>query len=103
MRQAHGRLAQPVPCCRRRLCSCSTVAPGSAFCDSPSLSQPALRLHTTPSTTPAAPAGSLSFVDLKAGGVVKRAVVTLTVDGYSAPISAGNFVANVLDGLYNNR
>lgn len=34
---------------------------------------------------------------------MKRAVVTLTVDGYSAPISAGNFVANVLDGLYNNR
>jgi hypothetical protein len=29
--------------------------------------------------------------------------VILTLDGYSAPISAGNFVVNVLDGLYNNK
>lgn len=29
--------------------------------------------------------------------------VLLTLDGYSAPISAGNFVVNVLDGLYNNK
>ncbi len=27
----------------------------------------------------------------------------LTLDGYSAPVSAGNFAANVADGLYNNR
>jgi len=27
----------------------------------------------------------------------------ITVDGFSAPISAGNFVANVLDGAYNGR
>lgn len=29
--------------------------------------------------------------------------VVITVDGYSAPVSAGNFVVNVLDGLYNNK
>jgi hypothetical protein len=29
--------------------------------------------------------------------------VQIVVDGYSAPLSAGNFVANVIDGLYNGR
>jgi hypothetical protein len=29
--------------------------------------------------------------------------VYLTLDGYSAPVSAGNFLVNVLDGLYNNK
>jgi hypothetical protein len=27
----------------------------------------------------------------------------LTLDGYSAPITAGNFIANVLDGRYDGR
>jgi hypothetical protein len=46
---------------------------------------------------------SLAFVDSKAGGLTKRGTVELTLDGYSAPVSAGNFAANVVDGLYNNR
>jgi hypothetical protein len=29
--------------------------------------------------------------------------IILTLDGYSAPVSAGNFVVNVIDGLYNNK
>lgn len=29
--------------------------------------------------------------------------IVITLDGYSAPISAGNFVVNVLDGLYDNK
>jgi cyclophilin family peptidyl-prolyl cis-trans isomerase len=29
--------------------------------------------------------------------------IVITLDGYSAPISAGNFVVNVLDGLYENK
>jgi hypothetical protein len=32
-----------------------------------------------------------------------RAWLQLTIDGYSAPITAGNFVANVLDGRYDGR
>jgi len=35
--------------------------------------------------------------------LTKQGVVELTLDGYSAPISAGNFAVNVLEGLYNNR
>jgi cyclophilin family peptidyl-prolyl cis-trans isomerase len=41
------------------------------------------------------------FVDKEAGGMVPRGVVELTLDGYSAPITAGNFVQNVQQGLYN--
>ncbi len=47
--------------------------------------------------------GSLAFVDEAAGGLVKRAKVKLVVDGYSAPVTAGNFLVNVMDGLYNDR
>ncbi|WIA35054.1 hypothetical protein OEZ86_003543 [Tetradesmus obliquus] len=47
--------------------------------------------------------GSLAFVDTVNGGLSKQGQVLLTLDGYSAPISAGNFVVNVLDGLYNNK
>lgn len=47
--------------------------------------------------------GSLSFVDRKNGGLTNRGTVEITLDGYSAPISAGNFAANVADGLYNDR
>uniref|UniRef100_A0A383V8B5 PPIase cyclophilin-type domain-containing protein n=1 Tax=Tetradesmus obliquus TaxID=3088 RepID=A0A383V8B5_TETOB len=47
--------------------------------------------------------GSLAFVDNLNGGLSKQGTVLLTLDGYSAPISAGNFVVNVLDGLYNNK
>lgn len=47
--------------------------------------------------------GSLAFVDARAGGLAKRGAVELTLDGYSAPVSAGNFAVNVLDGLYDGR
>eukprot|EP00879_Flechtneria_rotunda_P020654 GHRR01021733.1.p1 GENE.GHRR01021733.1~~GHRR01021733.1.p1 ORF type:complete len:353 (+),score=128.68 GHRR01021733.1:879-1937(+) len=47
--------------------------------------------------------GSLAFVDVVNGGLSKTGKVTITVDGYSAPVSAGNFIVNVLDGLYNNK
>lgn len=40
-------------------------------------------------------AGADNFVDEVNGGRVARAKVQLTLDGYSAPISAGNFAANV--------
>eukprot|EP00798_Chlamydomonas_sp_ICE-L_P006267 gene6267-2895_t len=45
--------------------------------------------------------GSLAFSDPVAGGLTSTGIVQLTLDGYSAPLSAGNFVANVMDGLYN--
>lgn len=44
---------------------------------------------------------SLNMTDKHAGW--RRVQVLITLDGYSAPISAGNFVVNVLDGLYNNK
>ena len=47
--------------------------------------------------------GSLAFFDPKQGGPVKRARLRIEVDGYSAPVSAGNFVANILDGKYRSK
>ncbi len=47
--------------------------------------------------------GSLAFYDPKKGGPVKQARLQVEVDGYSAPLSAGNFVANVQDGMYRNK
>ncbi|KAG2428968.1 hypothetical protein HXX76_011212 [Chlamydomonas incerta] len=47
--------------------------------------------------------GSLGFLDPAAGGPAKRATLRLTLDGYSAPLSAGAFVRNVQAGLYNGR
>lgn len=36
-------------------------------------------------------------------GDAKQTTMTIVLDGYSAPISAGNFAANVQDGLYNGK
>jgi hypothetical protein len=47
--------------------------------------------------------GSLGFTNPGAGGPARSARVVLTLDGYSAPLSAGNFLKNVLDGLYDKR
>ncbi|GIM02928.1 hypothetical protein Vretimale_7743 [Volvox reticuliferus] len=47
--------------------------------------------------------GSLGFVDPVVGGPAKSTTLVLTLDGYSAPLSAGNFLKNVLEGLYDNR
>jgi len=35
-------------------------------------------------------------------GPQKRAVLRLILDGYSAPLTAGNFAKNVIDGFYDN-
>ncbi|KAF5829595.1 cyclophilin-type peptidyl-prolyl cis-trans isomerase [Dunaliella salina] len=47
--------------------------------------------------------GELAFVDPIKGGLTSTGIIQVTADGYAAPISAGNFVANVLDGSYNGR
>lgn len=47
--------------------------------------------------------GALAFVDPIKGGLTSTGIIQITADGYAAPISAGNFVANVLDGSYNGR
>lgn len=39
--------------------------------------------------------GSNAFIDRKNGGLTKRLVAELVLDGYSAPLSAGNFAANI--------
>jgi cyclophilin family peptidyl-prolyl cis-trans isomerase len=46
---------------------------------------------------------TLVFVDEKNGGLVRTGLVRLTLDGYSAPLTAGNFLANVLDKNYDGR
>ncbi len=42
-----------------------------------------------------------AFVDQKRGGPVRQARLGITLDGYSAPLTAGNMAANVQDGIYN--
>lgn len=34
--------------------------------------------------------------------IIMQAHLTLVLDGYSAPLTAGNFVRNVLEGAYTN-
>lgn len=41
-----------------------------------------------------------AFVDKEGGGGKPQAQVTIELDGYSAPLTAGNFAANVLSGAY---
>jgi hypothetical protein len=43
------------------------------------------------------------FVDQGGGGPRGSARLAITLDGYSAPLTAGNFAANVQDGLYNGK
>lgn len=42
-----------------------------------------------------------AFVDQKGGGPVRQARLGITLDGYSAPLTAGNMAANFQDGIYN--
>jgi hypothetical protein len=42
-----------------------------------------------------------AFVDQAGGGPIPQARLGITLDGYSAPLTAGNFAANVADGVYN--
>ena len=42
-----------------------------------------------------------AFVTRSGGGPVPQARLGITLDGYSAPLTAGNFAANVQDGVYN--
>lgn len=41
-----------------------------------------------------------AFVDRGGGGGKPQAQITLDIDGYSAPLTAGNFAANVSAGAY---
>lgn len=47
--------------------------------------------------------GTAAFVDDQQGGLKKQGIIRLTLDGYSSPISSGNFLINVMEGLYNQR
>ncbi len=44
-----------------------------------------------------------AFVTRSGGGPVAQARIGITLDGYSAPLTAGNFAANVQDGIYNGK
>eukprot|EP00891_Asterochloris_glomerata_P000278 jgi/Astpho2/278/Aster-02168 len=48
-------------------------------------------------------ASTQGFVLNAGGGPQRLAHMQLTVDGYSAPVTAGNFVVNVLDGFYDGK
>lgn len=44
-----------------------------------------------------------AFVTRSGGGPVPQARLVITLDGYSAPLTAGNFAANIQDGVYNGK
>ncbi len=44
-----------------------------------------------------------AFVDQKGGGPIRQARLGITLDGYSAPLTAGNMAANIQDGIYNGK
>lgn len=44
--------------------------------------------------------GAEPFVGTGGGGGKPEAYIRIAVDGYSAPITAGNFVSNILSGAY---
>ncbi len=67
---------------------------------------PASALPTSRAAASAASSGAqpqLLFTDPQVGGSIRTTRVLLTLDGYSAPLSAGAFLKNVMDGLYDNR
>lgn len=41
-----------------------------------------------------------TFIDKSGGGGKRSAKIVVAVDGYSAPITAGNFVQSILSGAY---
>lgn len=43
-----------------------------------------------------------AFLTKQGGGLQPQAKLQVVVDGYSAPITAGNFVRNVQSGMYDN-
>ena len=46
------------------------------------------------------PDGALAFVVNEGGGLQPQARMTMVLEGYSAPITAGNFAKNVMQKLY---
>ena len=44
------------------------------------------------------PDTSLAFVNDAGGGPSAQARIAITLDGYSAPVTAGNFAMNVING-----
>lgn len=44
-----------------------------------------------------------AYVTRSGGGPVPQARIGITLDGYSAPLTAGNFAANVQDGVYDGK
>ena len=44
-----------------------------------------------------------AYVTRSGGGPVSQARIGITLDGYSAPLTAGNFAANIQDGIYNGK
>ena len=44
--------------------------------------------------------GNQGFVGPEGGGGKPEAQIRVAVDGYSAPITAGNFISNILSGAY---
>jgi Cyclophilin type peptidyl-prolyl cis-trans isomerase/CLD len=44
-----------------------------------------------------------AFVDNEEGGVLKQGLITITLDGYSAPVNAGAFAKLVRDGKYDGK
>lgn len=47
--------------------------------------------------------GSTPFLDQNTGNVSDQMTLKIVLDGYSSPISAGNFASNVVKGIYNGQ
>jgi cyclophilin family peptidyl-prolyl cis-trans isomerase len=47
--------------------------------------------------------GSLAYVYPEGGGPQPQARIEIVLDGYTAPITAGNFAVNVLNGVYDGK
>lgn len=47
--------------------------------------------------------GSKPFYDQNSGNASDRTTFKIVLDGYSSPISAGNFASNIVDGIYNGQ
>lgn len=76
-------------------------APTLAFIPPKSYSSlPQLKGRAVVEMTIEKPDGALAFVVNEGGGLQPQARMTMVLEGYSAPITAGNFAKNVMQKLY---
>jgi hypothetical protein len=89
-----------MPCCDRELCELQ--APYLAFpVPPPYRNGPVLTGRAEVEFVVEKANKSAVFIDSERGGVSQLGTFRMTLDGYSAPVNAGNFAALVKQGRYN--